>query len=158
MTVRSNSNAGENGIAKEADRAAILQIDPATGQLRLCLRPAQSELPWLACQQRSAVDRRERARSARQRFPPTALRSDSPQRYMGGAFIGQRGSWNCNPRSEYKVIFVPFADGHPSGMPEDILIGFVNANSNALERPVGATVNWPVRCSWLTTSAVLSGA
>jgi glucose/arabinose dehydrogenase len=82
----------------------------------------------------------------------------SPQRYVGDAFIGQRGSWNCNPRSGYKVIFVPFADGYPSGMPEDILIGFVNANSNALGRPVGATVNWPVRCSWLTTSAVLSGA
>jgi hypothetical protein len=51
VTVGSNSNAGENGIANEADRAAILQIDPATGQSRICLRPAQSERPCLACQQ-----------------------------------------------------------------------------------------------------------
>ncbi len=36
-----------------------------------------------------------------------------PKRYMGGAFIGQHGSWNRQPRSGYKVIFVPFADGTP---------------------------------------------
>jgi glucose/arabinose dehydrogenase len=64
-----------------------------------------------------------------------------PQRYVGGVFIGQHGSWNRNPRSGYKVIFVPFADGHPSGMPEDILTGFVNANGDALGRPVGVAVD-----------------
>ena len=64
-----------------------------------------------------------------------------PQRYAGGAFIGQHGSWNRNPHSGYKVIFVPFKDGMPSGMPEDVLTGFVDNNGNALGRPVGVVVD-----------------
>ena len=64
-----------------------------------------------------------------------------PKRFMGGAFIGQHGSWNRQPRSGYKVIFVPFADGHPAGTPEDILTGFVNAQGEALGRPVGVAVD-----------------
>ena len=38
-----------------------------------------------------------------------------PERYKNGAFIGEHGSWNRNPRSGYKVVFVPFEDGHPMG-------------------------------------------
>jgi glucose/arabinose dehydrogenase len=64
-----------------------------------------------------------------------------PARYESGAFIGQHGSWNRNPRSGYKVIFVPFEGGRPSGMPEDILTGFVNDSGNALGRPVGIAVD-----------------
>jgi glucose/arabinose dehydrogenase len=64
-----------------------------------------------------------------------------PPRYAGGAFVGQHGSWNRNPRSGYKVIFVPFADGKPSGPPEDVLTGFVNAAGEALGRPVGVAVD-----------------
>jgi glucose/arabinose dehydrogenase len=64
-----------------------------------------------------------------------------PKRFMGGAFIGQHGSWNRQPRSGYKVIFVPFADGHPAGSPEDILTGFVSAQGDALGRPVGVAVD-----------------
>jgi glucose/arabinose dehydrogenase len=64
-----------------------------------------------------------------------------PKRYAGGAFIGQHGSWNRNPPSGYKVIFVPFADGVPAGMPEDILLGFLDAEGNALGRPVGVAVD-----------------
>ena len=64
-----------------------------------------------------------------------------PKRFMDGAFIGQHGSWNRQPRSGYKVIFVPFADGHPAGTPEDILIGFVSAQGDALGRPVGVAVD-----------------
>ncbi|HEX2116202.1 MAG TPA: sorbosone dehydrogenase family protein [Alphaproteobacteria bacterium] len=60
-----------------------------------------------------------------------------PARYREGAFIGQHGSWNRNPPSGYKVIFVPFADGQPSGPPIDVLTGFVNAENEALGRPVG---------------------
>ncbi|MDP9108995.1 MAG: sorbosone dehydrogenase family protein [Pseudomonadota bacterium] len=60
-----------------------------------------------------------------------------PAHYAGGAFIGMHGSWNRKPRSGYKVAFVPFADGHPSGMPEDVLSGFVNARGEAMGRPVG---------------------
>ncbi len=65
----------------------------------------------------------------------------SPPRYAGGAFIGQHGSWNRKPRSGYKVIFVPFSGGKPSGPPEDILTGFVNDAGEALGRPVGVIVD-----------------
>ena len=64
-----------------------------------------------------------------------------PKRFTGGAFIGQHGSWNRQPRSGYKVIFVPFIDGHPAGRPEDILTGFVSAQGEALGRPVGVAVD-----------------
>ncbi|CAL94765.1 PQQ-dependent sugar dehydrogenase [Azoarcus olearius] len=64
-----------------------------------------------------------------------------PARYAGGAFVGQHGSWNRKPRSGYKVVFVPFADGQPSGLPEDVLTGFVNDRDEALGRPVGVAVD-----------------
>jgi glucose/arabinose dehydrogenase len=63
-----------------------------------------------------------------------------PPKMAGGAFIGQHGSWNRKPRAGYKVIFVPFKDGEPSGPPEDILTGFVDADGNARGRPVGVAV------------------
>jgi glucose/arabinose dehydrogenase len=58
-------------------------------------------------------------------------------RYRGGAFVGQHGSWNRTPRNGYRVIFVPFAGGVPSGPPEDILAGFLNEEGQAMGRPVG---------------------
>jgi glucose/arabinose dehydrogenase len=64
-----------------------------------------------------------------------------PARYRGGAFIGQHGSWNRKAKSGYKVIFVPFTDGAPSGPPEDILNGFLNKDGEALGRPVGVVVD-----------------
>jgi glucose/arabinose dehydrogenase len=64
-----------------------------------------------------------------------------PERYRSGAFIGQHGSWNRNPRSGYKVIFVPFADGRPNGQPLDVLTGFVDGNDKALGRPVGVAID-----------------
>src|SRR5690606_37424031 len=64
-----------------------------------------------------------------------------PEHYANGAFIGQHGSWNRKPRSGYKVIFVPFVDGQPRGMPQDILTGFVNADGQAMGRPVGVAVD-----------------
>jgi glucose/arabinose dehydrogenase len=64
-----------------------------------------------------------------------------PERYANGAFVGQHGSWNREPRSGYKVIFVPFANGQPSGAPEDVLTGFVNDKDEALGRPVGVVVD-----------------
>src|SRR5215475_10153586 len=63
--------------------------------------------------------------------------SSLPEPYRGGAFIGQHGSWNRKPRSGYKVIFVPFADGRPNGQPIDVLTGFVDNHGKALGRPVG---------------------
>ncbi len=64
-----------------------------------------------------------------------------PEQYRHGVFVGQHGSWNRKPRSGYKVIFVPFADGMPAGEPEDILSGFINNNDEAMGRPVGVAVD-----------------
>jgi glucose/arabinose dehydrogenase len=64
-----------------------------------------------------------------------------PEQYRGGAFIGQHGSWNRKPLSGYKVIFVPFADGRPSGLVADVLTGFVDSDGKALGRPVGVAVD-----------------
>lgn len=60
-----------------------------------------------------------------------------PARYAGGAFVGQHGSWNRDPASGYKVIFVPFSRGVPAGGPEDVLSGFLSARGEARGRPVG---------------------
>jgi glucose/arabinose dehydrogenase len=57
--------------------------------------------------------------------------------YKNGAFIGQHGSWNRRPKNGYKVIFVPFSGGKPSGAPEDFLTGFLDKGENAMGRPVG---------------------
>ena len=59
--------------------------------------------------------------------------------YRGGAFVGQHGSWNRKPPSGYRVIFVPFDNGRPSGMPRDILTGFLDGDE-ARGRPVGVAV------------------
>jgi glucose/arabinose dehydrogenase len=65
-----------------------------------------------------------------------------PQRYHGGAFIGMHGSWNRSNLVGYKVGFVPFQNGKPSGALEDFLTGFI-ANPKTSEvygRPVGVAV------------------
>ena len=64
-----------------------------------------------------------------------------PARYKGGAFIGQHGSWNRKPVSGYRVVFVPFAGGKPSGPPEAFLTGFLDAKDQAQGRPVGVAVD-----------------
>ncbi|MEH2481525.1 glucose/arabinose dehydrogenase [Nitrobacteraceae bacterium AZCC 2146] len=64
-----------------------------------------------------------------------------PGNMKGGAFVGQHGSWNRKPRSGYKVIFVPFVDGKPSGKPQDVLTGFLNASGEAQGRPVGVKID-----------------
>jgi glucose/arabinose dehydrogenase len=63
-----------------------------------------------------------------------------PEQFRNGAFIGQHGSWNRKPRSGYKVIFVPFANGKPAGGPKDVLTGFVKGD-DALGRPVGVAID-----------------
>jgi len=60
-----------------------------------------------------------------------------PAPFNQGMFIGQHGSWNRNPHSGYKVLFVPFVNGKPSGTPVDLLSGFLNADDKAQGRPVG---------------------
>jgi glucose/arabinose dehydrogenase len=193
VTVGSNSNAAEKGIDKEVHRAAILEIDPKTKQMRvfatglrnpngLAWQPETGEL-WTVVNERDElgsdlvpdyltsvrdgffygwpysyfgqhVDTRVQPQRpdlvAKAAVPDYALGPHTgslglafykegalPSRYAGGAFIGQHGSWNREPLSGYKVIFVPFAKGKPSGPAEDVLTGFVNAEGEAQGRPVG---------------------
>ena len=197
VTVGSNSNVGENGMENETNRAAILEVDPATGHLRLFAtglrnpngldwEPLTGAL-WTTVNERdeigndlvpdfmtavqdgafygwpysyfgSHLDERVTPQRpdlvARAVVPDYALGAHTaslglafyggtllPEHYSGGAFIGQHGSWNRQPRSGYKVIFVAFADGRPVGGPEDVLTGFVDADGNALGRPVGVAVD-----------------
>lgn len=69
-------------------------------------------------------------------------RKEFPEKYREGAFIGQHGSWNRAVLSGYKVAFVPFKNGKPSGPAEDFLTGFVSNldKSEVFGRPVGVTI------------------
>ena len=64
-----------------------------------------------------------------------------PAQFGNGMFVGQHGSWNRKPHSGYKVIFVPFANGKPSGMPVDVLTDFLNDRGDARGRPVGVALD-----------------
>ena len=65
-----------------------------------------------------------------------------PQKYHGGAFVAQHGSWNRAKLSGYKIVFVPFKNGRPAGAPEEFLGGFIadTTNSEVYGRPVGIAV------------------
>ncbi|QHT71254.1 sorbosone dehydrogenase family protein [Rhodocytophaga rosea] len=63
-----------------------------------------------------------------------------PEKYRNGAFIAQHGSWNRSEFSGYKVVFVAFQNGKPSGKPEDFLTGFIANDKDVYGRPVGITV------------------
>jgi glucose/arabinose dehydrogenase len=197
VTVGSNSNVAENGIDKEAGRAAILEIDPATGSKRIFAtglrnpngmdwQPESGTL-WTAVNERDELGNDlvpdyitsvrdgafygwpytyygqhvdERAQPQRPDLVASAVvpdyavgshtaslglvfyeGNDLPAHYRGGAFVGQHGSWNRKPFSGYRVIFVPFAGGTATGKPEEILTGFVNAEGEAMGRPVGVAVD-----------------
>jgi glucose/arabinose dehydrogenase len=195
--IGSNSNAGENGMAAEEGRAAIVEIDPKTGETRpfatglrnpvgLAWQPDTGAL-WVAVNERDELGSDlvpdymtavkeggfygwpysyfgqhldPRVSPHRPELVAKALVADYalgahtaslglafydgallPKRYFGGAFIGQHGSWNRTPRSGYKVVFIPFEGGRPSGPPEDILTGFLNEAGEAQGRPVGVAVD-----------------
>jgi glucose/arabinose dehydrogenase len=196
-TVGSNSNVGENGMAKEEGRAAIWEIDRASGQKRLFatgIRNAngmawepQTGALWTVANERDELgndlvpdyltavrdgafygwpysyygghldDRIKPQRPdlvARAIPPDYALGAhvaalglawaDStalPAPFAKGMFIGEHGSWNRKPPSGYKVVFVPFADGKPSGMPIDVLSGFLDEHGDAMGRPVGVAID-----------------
>jgi glucose/arabinose dehydrogenase len=196
MTVGSNSNVAENGMEKEEGRAAIWELERASGKSRLFatgLRnpngmawEPQSKTLWTVVNERDElgndlvpdylssvkdggfygwpysyfgqhVDARVKTPRpdlvAKAIVPDYALGAHTaslglafyegkllPAAYQGGAFIGQHGSWNRKPHSGYKVVFVPFANGKPSGPPQDILTGFLNKDEKAKGRPVGVAV------------------
>ncbi len=195
--VGSNSNVAEGGMEIETNRAAILEVDRASGATRLfgsglrnpvgiAWNPDTGVL-WTVVNERdelgsdlvpdyltSVIDggfygwpysyygQRVDARVkpprpdlvAKALVPDFALGNHTgslgltfydarllPQRYHRGAFVGQHGSWNRRPRSGYKVIFIPFANGRPSGPAEDVLTGFVSDEGEAFGRPVGVVVD-----------------
>ncbi|WP_299362893.1 sorbosone dehydrogenase family protein [uncultured Paracoccus sp.] len=61
--------------------------------------------------------------------------------FAEGVFIGEHGSWNRSPPVGYRVTFVPFEDGRPSGDPVDFVTGFLVDDDNTRGRPVGVTVD-----------------
>jgi len=191
--VGSNSNIGENGMEEETGRAAIHEIDIATGQSRIyasglrnpvgmAWQPDSGKL-WVAVNERdelgndlvpdymtsitpgafygwpysyygqhvdTRVQPQDPAKVASAIPPDYALGAHTaslgltfyegslfPATFSRGAFVGQHGSWNREPRSGYKVIFVPFTNGVPSGAPMDVLTGFLNDEGEAMGRPVG---------------------
>jgi glucose/arabinose dehydrogenase len=70
-----------------------------------------------------------------------ASQTTLPAPFADGMFIGLHGSWNRKPPAGYKVVFVPFSNGRPSGAPVDVLTGFVNENGEARGRPVGVAMD-----------------
>ncbi|WP_085640217.1 MULTISPECIES: sorbosone dehydrogenase family protein [unclassified Pseudomonas] len=197
VTVGSNSNVGENGLDQEQGRAAIWEVDRATGNHRifasgirnpngLAWEPRTGAL-WTAVNERDEigsdlvpdyitsvkdggfygwpfsyygqhVDVRVQPQNpdlvAKAIAPDYAVGPHTaslglafaegnrlPAAFKEGAFIGQHGSWNRKPLSGYKVIFVPFANGKPNGIPVDVLTGFLDKDENAMGRPVGVSVD-----------------
>jgi glucose/arabinose dehydrogenase len=197
VSVGSNSNVGDNGMAAEEGRAAIWEIDRATGAHRIFAsglrnpvgmgwEPTTGAL-WTSVNERDElgsdlvpdyvthvqdgafygwpysyygqhIDTRAQPPRpdlvARAIAPDYALGPHTaslgltfsrpgalPPQFTQGAFIGQHGSWNRNPPSGYKVIFVPFTNGQPSGPPVDILTGFLAPDGTAHGRPVGVTLD-----------------
>ncbi|CAN5834838.1 sorbosone dehydrogenase family protein [soil metagenome] len=197
VTVGSNSNIAENGMENETGRAAVHEINIASGHSRifasglrnpngLAWQPDSGAL-WVAVNERDElgndlvpdymtslrdggfygwpysyfgqhVDQRVSPQRpdlvAQALAPDYALGAHTaslgltfytgnllPRSYAGGAFIGQHGSWNRQPHSGYKVIFVPFIAGRPAGPPQDVLTGFLSPEGNAFGRPVGVAVD-----------------
>jgi len=66
-----------------------------------------------------------------------------PSAFASGMFVGQHGSWNRNPRSGYKVVFVPYSGGRPSAPTVDVLTGFLSTDGEAYGRPVGVAFDKP---------------
>jgi len=64
-----------------------------------------------------------------------------PVHYRAGAFVGEHGSWNRAVLNGYKVVYIPFVDGRPSGPPEDVVTGFLIDGDKARGRPVGLAVD-----------------
>lgn len=61
-----------------------------------------------------------------------------PQKYHGGAFISEHGSWDRSPLSGYQVSYVAFRQGQPVGKPEPVVTGFYSDDQKKLYgAPVG---------------------
>ena len=196
VTAGSNSNVGENGMEYEVNRAAIHEIDPATGATRLFAsglrnpngmdwNPDTGAL-WTVVNERDEIgddaspDYITSVRPGgfygwpwsywgrhvdKRPYPPRpdmvakaitpdyavgshtgslgfvfAEGANLGDSYANGAFVGQHGSWNRSRPIGYKVIFIPFAGGRPSGPPVDVLGGFLHGRE-VYGRPVGVAID-----------------
>lgn len=194
--VGSNSNVAERGMAAEAERAAIWEIDARSGAHRVFAWGLRNPV-GLAWEQTTGVlwttvnERDElgsdivpdyltsvreggfygwpysyfgthvdwRVTPQRPDLVAAALLPDYalgphtgslglvsahdaslPPPFTNGMFVGQHGSWNRKPRSGYKVIFIPFTNGSPSGDAVDVLTGFLDGD-DARGRPVGLAID-----------------
>ncbi len=193
--VGSLTNIGDNGMAVEEGRAAIHELDLASGKSRIFasgLRNAVGmawepntgalwtvvnerdglgdETPpdyltsvreggfygWPYCYWGQIVDDRvtqDPAMVAKAITPDYALGGHTASLglcwvpagtlpgFPDGMAIGQHGSWNRSKLSGYKLVFVPFVNGKPSGPPRDILSGFLAPDEKvSYGRPVGVTL------------------
>ncbi len=193
--VGSLTNIAENGMAVEQGRAAIHELDLATGKSRIFASGLRNpvgmawepktgalwtvvnerdglgdETPpdyltsvrdggfygWPYCYWGQTVDDRvpqDPALVAKAITPDYALGGHTASLglcwlpagtlpgFPDGMAIGQHGSWNRSTLSGYKVVFVPFENGRPSGPPRDILSGFLAADEKAsYGRPVGVAI------------------
>jgi len=193
--VGSLSNIAENGMAVEEGRAAIYELDLASGNSRIFasgLRNAVGlaweprtgvlwtvvnerdglgdETPpdyltsvrdggfygWPYCYWGQTVDDRvpqDAAMVAKAITPDYALGghtaslglcwmpSGTLPGFPEGMAIGQHGSWNRSTLSGYKLVFVPFENGKPSGPARDILSGFLAPDEReSYGRPVGVAL------------------
>ncbi len=195
--VGSNSNITENGMEAEKDRAAIWEVDRASGRSRifasglrnpngLTFEP-QSGALWTVVNERDElgpnlvpdyltsvreggfygwpysyfgqhVDPRVMPQRpdlvAKAIVPDYALSShvaplglvfytgtSLPDAFRGGAFVGEHGSWNRKTLNGYKIVYVPFEAGHPNGMAQDVVTGFLDPQGNARGRPVGLAID-----------------
>lgn len=198
VAVGSNSNVAEHGMAIEAERAAIWQVNVATGEHRIFASGLRNPVGmawerhgstlWVVVNERDElgsdlvpdyltavregefygwpysyygahVDTRVSPQRpdlvAQARSPDYALGAHTaslgltssegtalPATFAHGMFVGQHGSWNRNPRSGYKVVFVAFANGRPLDSPPiDVLTGFLTADGKAKGRPVGVALD-----------------
>lgn len=66
--------------------------------------------------------------------------SAMPAPYANGAFVAKHGSWNRHAFSGYKVVYVPFENGRPSGKAQDVVTDFLDGD-RARGRPVGVTMD-----------------
>jgi glucose/arabinose dehydrogenase len=67
--------------------------------------------------------------------------TELPASYRGGTFVSEHGSWDRTPLNGYKVVFVPFANGKPSGVAQDVVTGFLDGDNHTHGRPVGLAVD-----------------
>ena len=195
VSIVSNSNVGENGVAAEEGRADIWEVDPSTGQHRVYAFGLRNPngmgwrggVLWAAVNERDEIGsdlvpdymtgvkdgafygwpysyygRHVDGRMKPQR-PDLVAKAIAPDYALGahtaslgltfsdgaklgddyadGAFIGQHGSWNRDPRAGYKVVFVAFSGAMPTGTPKDVLMGFLDDKGQARGRPVGVAID-----------------